>query len=279
VQIKELNRATLARQMLLARSDATPARAVERLVGMQAQLARPPFIGLWSRLSGFRRDQLRQAAGRRRMVRATLMRGTIHLVTARDYLWLRPSLQPALSQIMRGFLRGGARFDVARIVEAARGFFAEQPRKFDELRGFLEKRFPGVDARLACLAVRMQLPLVQVPAGGPWAWPGAADFALAEEWLGEPLPRDAGPRTLVFRYLAAFGPATAADAQTWSALAGLREVFEELRPQLRSFRDARAGASCSICPRRRVHPAIRLRRCASSPSTTTCCSRTPTARG
>jgi hypothetical protein len=241
VQIKELNRATLARQMLLARETMAPARALERLVGMQAQLARPPFLGLWSRLAGFRREQLIRSVERREVVRATMMRATIHLLTARDYRSLRPALQPMLGRIMQSMLRDrAAARELPAMTSAARRFFGEEPRTFDELRVFLAERFPRVgDVRAAGYAIRLHLPLVQVPDGGRWAWPGAADFALAEEWLGERLPRDPGPRTLVLRYLAAFGPATPGDAQTWSGLQGLGEVFDDLRPKLRIFRDER----------------------------------------
>ncbi|MEJ7811420.1 MAG: crosslink repair DNA glycosylase YcaQ family protein, partial [Gemmatimonadaceae bacterium] len=94
VTVRELNRATLARQMLLERHAVTPLEATERLVGLQAQLARPPFVGLWSRVRGFERDQLLGLVRDRQVVRATAMRGTLHLLSARDFVRFRATLQP-----------------------------------------------------------------------------------------------------------------------------------------------------------------------------------------
>src|SRR5688572_20877128 len=85
----QLNRATLARQMLLAREPMAATAAVERLAGLQAQLARPPFVGLWTRLAGFRREDLIQPLRERKIIRATAMRGTLHLMSADDYVALR----------------------------------------------------------------------------------------------------------------------------------------------------------------------------------------------
>src|SRR5437879_5736620 len=104
-----LGRATLARQMLLERARVTPVRAIERLMGMQAQLARPPFIGLWSRIVGFRREALVTAIERREVVRATAMRCTLHLLATRDYLAVRAALQPGLTAALRGVLRDKAK--------------------------------------------------------------------------------------------------------------------------------------------------------------------------
>src|SRR5689334_5531731 len=98
---KALNRALLARQMLLVREKVPVLRAVERLVGLQAQQAQPPFVGLWSRLAGFKREGLLRLLQNRKVVRATLMRGTLHLMGADDYLTFRGALQPALTAGMR----------------------------------------------------------------------------------------------------------------------------------------------------------------------------------
>jgi hypothetical protein len=236
---RALNRATLARQLLLERARETPLRAIERLAGLQAQLARPPFVGLWSRLERFRREDLTRLVLGGQAVRATMMRGTIHLVTARDYLRLRPALQPALDRMIPAPARGAANArELERLLTRARAFFGEEPRPFEALRADLSRLHPGPDLRRMVYAIRLRLPLVLVPAAGArWGHPGVADFALAEAWLGKPLAADADPRALVRRYLAAFGPATPADARTWSGLGGLREVFDALRPELRVFRD------------------------------------------
>jgi hypothetical protein len=236
---RALNRATLARQMLLARAPVTAADAVSRLAGMQAQLARPPFVGLWSRVDGFAREHLAMAAERREVVRATLMRGTIHLVTRDDYARFRPAVQPALTAGMHAILKDRlAGIDVAALLAAAREVFADTPCTFARLRERLAERFPSLDERAMGYAVRMQLPLVQVPrAGQAWAWPGTADFALADDWIGEPVATDGESETLALRYFAAFGPATAKDFQTWSYLPDAPAIVAGLRPRLAAFRD------------------------------------------
>jgi hypothetical protein len=236
-----LNRATLARQMLLQREAVKPVTAVERLAGLQAQAARPPFVGLWSRLDGFRREDLVRAIECQQVVRGTLMRGTLHLVTRTDYVRFRRTLQPMLTAGLRAILRGRMEsLDVAGAVAEARAWFDEAPRTFDQLRARLERRFAGADVRGLAYAVRMELPLLQVPAPDErWAYAARADFAVAETWLGASLtPRD-DSQGLVLRYLEAFGPASVADAQTWCGLGGLVDVFEQLRPKLCTFQDER----------------------------------------
>jgi winged helix DNA-binding protein len=237
--VKALNRATLARQMLLAREKTTALKAVERLVGMQAQLARPPYIGLWSRLAGFEAEDLSRLVHARKVVRGTLMRATLHLVSARDYRWLRPALQPMLSAELNHVMRGRtADLELERVVASARACLEERPRTFDEVRAVLRAGWPKADERALGYAVRTHLPLIQVPATETrWGWPGAAAFAVAEAWLGSPLPAASGLEELVLRYLAGFGPAAPQDAETWSGLARLRVTFEALRPKLRVFHD------------------------------------------
>ena len=202
---------------------------------------KPPFLGLWSRILDFRREELRGLLSHRKVVRATMMRGTLHLVSAADYLALRPAIQPALSRGMKSALRKRAEgLDVAEIVAVAAAFLDPEPKTFELVRLHLAKRWLNADARAMGYAVRTHLPLVQVPTGGDWAFPRIAEFGLAEPWLGESIDtNDDDPRELVLRYLSAFGPATPGDAQTWSGLAALAPVFDELRPQLRTFADER----------------------------------------
>ena len=235
---RALGRATLARQMLLAREKTTALDAIERLAGLQAQVPRPPFVGLWSRLATFRPEQLTALAHQRKIVRATMMRATLHIVSTRDYRAWRATLQPMLSAAMQGVLRARAEgLDLDALGQAARACLDERPRTFDEIRGILRARWPKADERAMGYAVRTHLPLVQVPTDAVWGWPAAACFAAAETWMGKSIEARADPAALVLRYLAAFGPATPADAQTWSGLRGLKDTFEALRPRLRVFRD------------------------------------------
>ncbi|MCW5978539.1 MAG: AlkZ family DNA glycosylase [Bryobacteraceae bacterium] len=226
--------------MLLARKKTTAALAIGRLAGLQAQQAKPPFVGLWSRLEGFRREDLARAIEQREVVRATLMRATLHLLPAADYPVFRSGLQPALTAAMRSALRDRASgLDVEAIAAAARACFAERPRTFAELRVELLKRFPEADERAMGYLVRTHLPLIVVPGGNHWGYAADAKFADASAWLGRPVEAAADPGALVLRYLAAFGPAAAADAQAWSGLAKLQPDFERLRPRLAVFRDER----------------------------------------
>jgi hypothetical protein len=247
ISLRALNRATLARQLLLARSPLSPVEAVHRLFAMQAQLARPPFIGLWSRLEGFERDQLIRAVHARELVRATHLRATLHLMTAADFQAYRATIQPVLDAGFQGILktlqkqRGASIPDLGPLVEAARLAFEARPRPFEPMRQALLEQFPDADDRAMGYAVRTQLPLVQVPTDAEWGWPGTADFATARSWLGAPVTATPDVSGLVRRYLAAFGPATPKDMQIWSGLpaASLKPVFEAMRGELVTFKDPR----------------------------------------
>ena len=240
--LRELNRATLARQMLLEREEIPVPGAVERLVGLQAQVPNPPYIGLWTRLRDFRREYLTAAMGRREVIRAPLMRSTLHLMTAGDYLLLRPSLQPALTRALGSFFGKQVRdLDVDRLVAAARRYLEERPRTFAELREALSDLEPDRDPAAVAYAVRTYIPLVQVPPGGTWGSGGSPAYALAESWLDGPISGAEGPRGLVLRYLAAFGPATVKDVQAWSGMVRLKEPVEELKQELQTYRDERGN--------------------------------------
>jgi len=238
---RALNRAFLARQMLLAREKTTALDVIERLVGMQAQVARPPFVGLWTRLHDFKRTELREALHGRTAVRVTSLRGTLHVMTTPDYFALRGVLQPMLTKGAASILRDRApSVDVPTLSAEARKFFGKKAATFDALRDHLKARFPKEDERAMAYTVRTHLPLVQVPTDAQWAYPAAADFAVADTWLGKAVSTEStGAEALVLRYLAAFGPATPTDAQAWSGMSGLRDTFETLRPRLVTFRDAR----------------------------------------
>ncbi|MBI1850036.1 MAG: AlkZ family DNA glycosylase [Planctomycetes bacterium] len=238
---RALNRATLSRQMLLAREKVTALEAIEQLVALQAQWPKPPFIGLWSRVHGFQAKDLAALLHRRTVVRATLLRGTLHLVSAKDYMSFRPAIQPVLTRGLQAILKERAKaLRVDALTAAARRFFGAEPRTFTELRAFLMELEPEGDERAMGYAVRTHLPLVQVPTDDAWGFPADSDFALADAWIGKNiLDGEVKPDTLVLRYLAAFGPASAADMQAWSGLQGLGPVFEALRPKMISVRDER----------------------------------------
>lgn len=236
---RQLNRATLARQMLLQRVSGSAVAAVEQLAGMQAQEARPPFIGLWSRVADLRREEVTQALRQRELVRATLMRGTIHLFSAADYARFRLTVQPVLDGGMQLLGDRADGLDTAAVVHAAQTLLAGEPRTFNDLRALLQEQFPAVNDRALGFTVRMRLPLVLMPTDHRWGHPANATFGLASEWVGD---LDDDPESLddlIRRYLAGFGPASVADAQVWLGMTGLKSAFERLRPELLEFRDER----------------------------------------
>jgi hypothetical protein len=236
----QLNRATLARQLLLEREQVGVVEAVQRLAGMQAQEPKHPYLGLWTRVAGFEVEQLRAALLEREVVRATLMRSTLHLMTAADYAALRMSLQPPMSVAKRALGARSAGLDPDAVLPAARRLLAGRPLPFDEIRARLQEQFPDVNDRALGYAVRTLLPLVMVPsAEGRWGFPRVADFALAEEWLGAEVAADGAPEALVTRYLAAFGPASAADVQCWSGASGMKAVLQGMRDDLEVFAGGR----------------------------------------
>ncbi len=239
LSLHELNRATLDRQLLLRRHAIPASEAIERLAGMQAQLAQPPFVGLWSRVEGFEREELAAMYRARTAVRATLMRATLHLVTTRDFVQFRETLQPVLDAAGASITsrRDSSDFDREAVLSVAREFIAEQPRTFAEISKLLESRWPDVDIGSMRYTVRTQLRLLQVPIDGPWSFPTNAPFTLAEPFLGATLDPAHHVEDLVMRYLAAFGPATVRDMQTWCGLPNLKDAFDSLRPQLQVYRD------------------------------------------
>lgn len=236
---RALSRATLERQLLLRRWKLPVAKVIERLVGLQAQTPNSPYLGLWSRLEGFRPEALSRLILDRKVVRLALMRSTLHLVTADDCLALRPVVQPVLerqlSQSAYGrHLKG---MDTEALVAAGRALVEAEPRTHVELATLLREQWPDRDAASLAYAIRNLVPLVQVPPRGLWGVGGQATSTTAESWLGRACETDTSPEELLMRYLAAFGPATVKDAQTWSGLSRLGEAMERLRPRLRTFLD------------------------------------------
>jgi Winged helix DNA-binding domain len=236
---RALNRSLVERQLLLRRHEMAAFEALEHLGGLQAQAPEPPYVGLWTRLAGFRPDELSRLILGRQAVRVALMRNTVHLVTAEDCLRLRPLVQPVIG---RNLYTGSApraavkEIDTAELVAAGRALMEERPLTAGELGGLLRERWPDQDPAALARAIRNLVPLVQVPPRGVWGESGPAAHTTVEAWLGKSLDPDPSPDELVMRYLGAFGPASVKDAQTWSGLTRLREIFERLRPRLRTFR-------------------------------------------
>ncbi|MFK4082958.1 winged helix DNA-binding domain-containing protein [Kribbella sp. NPDC020789] len=232
---RAVNRATLARQLLVERADVSVGAAVGRLVGMQGQEAKHPYVGLWSRVAGFAEGELDRAVAEREVVRGTLFRGTLHLVTAADYLRFRVTVAPVLEAGLRLLKERAERMEPAKVVAAAERMLAKEPLTFTEVRDALQQEFPEVNERALGFCTRMLVPLVMYPTGVRWSWPANARFTPAEAWLGKKLHRKEEQAELVVRYLQAFGPATPADFQTWSGLPKAKPVFDSL--ELEQFTD------------------------------------------
>lgn len=252
---RALNRALLHRQLLLRRSGLSPVQAVERLVGVQAQATNPPYFALWTRLDGFRRDQLTRLLTDRRVVRLALMRSTLHLVSAADCLALRPVLQPMLEQAFARSVHGHAvsGVDLDEVAKVAEDLVETEPHTNADLGRALTDRWPDVDVTALLQVARARLALVQLPPRGVWGIGGQPTCTTATAWLDRPF--DAlSLDDLVRRYLAAFGPASVADAQTWSGLTHLREVFDRLRPGLRVYASESGTELLDLPDARRPHP-------------------------
>ncbi len=238
---RELNRAVLARQLLLERRNEALPRALERVGGLQAQYAPSMYIGLWSRLAGFKREQLTRALERRSVVQGTLMRVTIHLVSARDYWPFAIGVREARrARWMRARPELSANEPRAAATKAKRRL-ADGPLPRAEL-------IEDMDAR-AFNGIGMWLDLVRVPPAGTWERRRADVYATAEGWLGPPSVTPAeGIEHLIRRYLQGFGPAAGADIANWAGLPP-RQVDEALEGMaLRRFRDA-SGAPLVDLPR------------------------------
>lgn len=233
---RALNRATLDRQLLLSRAKLPAFDAVEHLAGLQAQAPFPPYFGLWTRLAGFRPEELAELLESRRVVRIALMRGTVHLVTAADALAWRPVVQPLYDRDLRTntlHARALAGLDHDVVASAARELLTASAWSSTALGAELAKTWDAPPSSLTHLA-RGRLPLVQTPPRAIWGKAGQTTYACLDEWVGAPLPPPS-PASLIARYLRAFGPATVADVQTWAGITRLGEVAAAM--DLRRYRD------------------------------------------
>ncbi|WP_330344148.1 winged helix DNA-binding domain-containing protein [Streptomyces longwoodensis] len=233
---RALNRATLERQLLLRRSSSTAAAAVRHLVGLQAQNVKPPYYALAARLDGFAPEALSRLMADREVVRIVTLRSTIHTHTADDCLTLRPLVQPARDRELASFRTGLTGVDLDRLAALTRELVEGEPRTMAQLRAALSAEWPDADPQSLAVAARCRLPLVQVTPRGLWGRSGQVALTTAERWLGRPAGPAPEPEAVVVRYLAAFGPASVKDMQTWARLTRLRDAFERLRPRLVTFR-------------------------------------------
>jgi len=244
--LRELNRATLDRQLLLRRAARPAADAIGHLGGLQAQAPLAPYLGLWTRLSGFRPEHLKDLLTKRSVVRAHLMRNTVHLVTAEDFVSFRPLVQPLMERGLAG-TRNLDGVDLSELKAVAAALLGETALTRAQLARRLAPRWPDRDPASLAYAATHLLPLVQAPPRGLWGSAGQATFVLAAAWLDGPQSPLAPPdparavEQLVLRYLAAYGPASVADIQAWSGLSRLREVTERLGTRLRVFSGPAGG--------------------------------------
>jgi hypothetical protein len=255
LSVQQLNRAVLARQLLLERADIAPERATERVAGLQTQYAPSGYVGLWSRLAGFRRETLTDALLGGGVVQAWVMRCTIHMVSARDYWPFTEAVRGARRQWWaRAAGPSAAGLDMHVVADAVRGHLADGPRKQAEIQralvadGFPREVWPGV---------QLWLDLVRVPPAGTWGTPRAHVYGLAEHTVARPHPpmgEDHARDLLVTRYLRGFGPASAADIASFCGftITATRAVLARL--ELRRFRDEAGGELVDV-PRAPLPPA------------------------
>lgn len=232
---RQLNRATLARQMLLERSDMGIVEAVEWLLGLQAQQTHDPYIGLWSRLDGFTHEALTALIVDKHLARATTMRGTLHLHSAADLIGMRELIRPVLERMWQSnFRRRFGDNDQQKVLAAAIEVVDRKPMTAGEIGKALADRFPTAEPLAMTVLLQVRETMVQVPPTRIWGSGHAPLLMRAPKYL-PPTTSALDLTTLVRRYLAAYGPASVNDTQSWCGLTKLGEIFEAIRPELVTF--------------------------------------------
>jgi hypothetical protein len=237
LSLRALNRATLERQLLLRRAAMAAREAVGHLAGLQAQAPLAPYVGLWTRLAGFGHQELKDLLTERAVVRAHLMRNTVHLLTAEDFVSFRPLFQPLMDRGLAGnFGRNLVGVDLAELRVTAAALLSREALTRVEIGRRLAVSWPEHDPASLAYAATHLLHLVQVPPRGLWGENGQAAWFLGAAWLDglsvsppDPARPENAREQLVLRYLAAYGPASVHDIQAWSGLSRLREVTERLQ--------------------------------------------------
>jgi hypothetical protein len=245
-----LNRATIVRQCLHKRQDISCIKAVRQLAGLNAQHAFSPYISLWARLRNFKPAMLETSLLEKRTVKAGLMRSTLHIVTASDYLRFRPALQDVLLRAFRSFFPLESRvIDYEKLAVEAETVLTREPLAFRQLEKALREQFPGIKESSLSFGARALLPLVQLPPAGFLKQPGSPQYALASQWLHREL-KDAymGANMLFLEYLRAFGPATLRDFQQWSGLNAqeIKPIVERCSRWLEKYEDEDGNTLCDL---------------------------------
>ena len=238
---RTLNRTLLSRQWLSTRSSGSALDVIEHLVGMQAQSPTAPYVGLYSRLTRFSHQDLSDLLFDRSAVRIAVMRGTVHLVSARDAVEMRNWVQPGLDRAMRTtWVRQLVGVELEQLVKHTTKLLDGTTLPVGELGKKLGERWPNHEPSVLVNAVRTLLPLVQVPPRGMWGRSGQTTYAMADEWLGVCSAEQSSAdyaQELFLRYLKAFGPASVKDVQAWSGLTRLNEIAVKLGSKLQRYRD------------------------------------------
>jgi hypothetical protein len=237
-----LNRTLLARQHLLERSRLSVHEMCAHLVGLQAQDSPPPFVGLWSRVAAFDPATVSDALEDRSLVRITLMRGTIHMVTPPDALRIAPHVQPELEKapFRKGFNYGAmVGLDPDEVRRNGEAVLGDEPMSAAALRARAAELYPDRDPGAVLQTWLYQLPVLQTPPRGKWKDNSRPIWSRVEPWLGAPLDPTYPLAELLFRYLRAFGPASTMDMQTWSKLLGMKQAVAQLGDRVRTYTDER----------------------------------------
>ncbi|HJP71983.1 MAG TPA: winged helix DNA-binding domain-containing protein [Candidatus Limnocylindria bacterium] len=233
---RQLNRALLARQLLLERASGGIEAAVERIGGLQTQNAKSGYIGLWSRLAGLRKSDYTDALNERRLIQGWLMRVTIHTVSAADYWPMAIAVREARrTWWLRTWSRTVGEVDPQRAADAIAAELADGPLRQRELQARMTERGFSKDV---VNGAALWIDLVRVPPQGTWDRPRADNYGLAADWIPpQEIGEGAARERLVRQYLAAYGPAALADAAGWTGIpvATLRPIVEGM--ELRHFRD------------------------------------------
>jgi hypothetical protein len=235
---RALNRATLSRQLLLERGSIRPYDAIHALAGMQAQAPLAPHVGLWTRLDRYSPTTLDELYDARRVLRSNLMRATVHLVTTDDALiWQALTGPISARSVQSAFGKRLIGIDLDALTSTALDLLSDSELSTADLGRLLTEHFPGYEADALAYGARGRLALIHVPPRGKWNASAPTRQTTFAAFLGREPEAAQSPDGMFLRYLAAFGPATVQDAQTWSGLTRLSEVADRLAARLATFRD------------------------------------------